>query len=699
MSPVSRRDFVRVVAAVGGGVALGVVLPGCGRTEDGDPVEAWFRFEGGTTVLTIPTTDMGQGTLTSLAMLLAEDLELDWATVQTELAPAHDRYRAGRRQKTAASNSIRSRYDQFRRLGAGLRDLLVAEAAERWQVPVATCTAREGRVYHQASNRSVAYHELAPSLADRRLPLEPRLKPASEFRLIGRSLPRLDTPAKARGAIRYAGDLRLPDMVCATLLRAPRFGDPAPAVDPDRLPQGIRAVPVDDALALVGSSTWAVLEAARRLAPAAPTGSVGGADPLEARLTAALDGPLTWMGDAGPLERGGGEWLVRDYLTPFQAHAQLEPLNCLIALTRTACEIWIGTQEQSETHRQLADLTGLRPHQVTVHTTYVGGSFGRHQEYDLLRPAVAIARETGRPVRLTLNRAEDIRHGFYRAMAAGRLAARLDAGGWPEAIEVRTACPSAFRRFYPEVLSRTGRDPTMLYGLEDPPYAVSRYRAGYADVELGVPVGWMRGVTEVANAFFLESFVDELARAGGQDPLAYRHRLTEKTPRHRAVLEAAADRAGYSGAGSPGRGWGVALWETGRSPVATIVEVEDRGGRLRPRRVTVAVDCGLAINPDGVRSQVEGGVLYALSGAMQEAILVRDGAVVQTGFEDYPVIRMADAPPVEVVIVEGGGPPTGVGEAGSVGVAPALANAWAALTGVRLRRLPLEPSAPASFHT
>lgn len=697
MPPLGRREFIRIASAAGGGVLVSVGLPGC--TPDGTevPAEAWISLRDNEVVLTIPTTDMGQGTLTSLAAVLAEELELDWETVRTELAPAAEVYRVpGAVQKTAASNTIRHRFDQFRRIGAGLRDLLVAHAAERWGVSTDSCRASGGRVEHPASGRVIGYGELFPALAGASLPEHPRLKLPADFRLIGTSLARLDTPGKIRGQLRYAGDLRRPAMVYATLVRSPNFEHSKPDPNPvAALPEGVSLLALGEAVAVVGPTTWSVLRTAAALdPPRGATGDLAQQEGIERQLAEALDAPLKWVTNGPQPSSPSEQWIEADYLTPFQAHAALEPLNCLIDLTPKSCQLWIGTQEQTRCHDLVTRLTGLRRDRVTIHTSYVGGSFGRHQDLDLVAPAVEIAKRVGRPVSLVLGRTDDLRHGFYRAMAMGRLRARLAPDGLPEAVEIRVVAPSTFRRLYPEVLQRARYDRTMVFGLNELAYRIPSLSLGYADLELGVPVGWMRGVTEVANAFFIESFLDEVAHATGRDGLALRLELTRDSPRHHRVLTLAAERAGYRLPAGDGRAFGVSLWSTGGSPAATVVEVEGTRTGTKVRRIVVAVDCGLVVNPDGVRSQIEGGALFGLSGALHERITIQGGGVAESNFHDYRLLRMGETPPVEVHIVPSTEPPTGVGETGTVGVAPALTNAIASLTGRRIRRLPLTDLRP-----
>lgn len=636
----------------------------------------------GVITVVVNHSEMGQGALTGLVALVAEEMAQDLARLAFEFAPADRRYHNALWpvQLTGGSSSIRGEWDRFRRAGAEARAKLLAAAARRWQVASAECRIGDGRVIHPATARALGFGELAPAAAREPAPRRVTLVAPGRFRAIGKPLPRLDIPAMTAGAPLYGIDVALPDMLVATLERCPYAGGRLERFDASaalRIP-GVRAVePIDAGIAVVAEGAHAALRG--REALAAQWSPAAGAAIDNAAIEAALDAALERTGKAAQSRgrakatlAGRTDVIEAEYATPMLAHATIEPMNCVARVNGDECHVWVGTQNQTDTQKAAARASGVPRSRVHVHTTFLGGGFGRRLEADFVEEAVELSRRLGRPVQVIWNRADDLRHDAYRPPHKVRLRARLDAAGLPEAWLAKLAgCALALDMF-------------------DVPYAIPHLRQEHVVVEPPLRVGNWRGVGATQNAFVVEGFIDELAHAACRDPLDYRLALLEDAPRLKGVLERAAEMAGWGAPLPAGRGRGVAAYACFGSYVAQVAEVAvDAAGALRIERVWCALDCGVAVNPDAVRAQIEGGIVQGLSAALKEEVRIENGQVRHSTFADYPILTLPETPAIEVHVAASRERPGGVGEPPVTVVAPAVANALFAAAGVRLRRLPL----------
>ena len=700
----SRRRFLQSGAAAAGGLVLGFHLPAGGRlaraAEGEAAINAWLRIAPDDIItVTVAHSEMGQGVYTSLPMLVAEELEVDWTKVRAEFAPADQVYRNRLFgiQATGGSTSIRSSFDHLRQAGATAREMLRRAAAEAWGVPVEACRAQAGRVVHEASGRAAGYGALAGAAAKLEPPAEVPLKKPGDWGLIGTAVARLDVPAKVDGSAGFGIDVKLPGMLIATVLASPVFGGRLKSVDetPALVVKGVRAVvPLESAVAVVAEGYWPALKGLEALAPVwdeGPHAAMSDAT-IRAELSAALkqDGAVAHNeGDATAALAGADRRLEAAYEVPYLAYATMEPMNATARVTDTGVEVWAPTQGQGPIQHAVAGLLGIAPAQVNVHTTFLGGGFGRRFETDFVVQAVLVSKAVGAPVKLVWSREEDMRQDFYRPAAMARLRAGLNATGEPVAWHVRLAAPSIMSRALPDYV-KDGIDPSSVEGAADSPYAFANQRVEYAMRHFGVPVGFWRSVGNSQNAFFVESFLDELAHAADRDPLAYRLGLLGDHPRHRKVLETAAQAAGWGRAAPEGRFRGIALHESFGSIAAEVAEISVAKGReIKLHRMTCAIDCGRTINPDTVVAQMESGIVYGLTAALFGRITIAAGRVQEGNFDSYPMLDLAQMPEVEVRIVESGAALGGVGEPGTPPAAPALANALFAATGKRIRSLPL----------
>jgi isoquinoline 1-oxidoreductase beta subunit len=660
--------------------ALGA-LP-AGGADGGVMLNPWLRVNRDHSMtLFVDRSEMGQGAITGLAMLVAEELEVPLERLRVEFAPAAPEYANPLigEQLTGGSTSIRAAWDNLRRSTAAARERLITTAAERWKVRRSECGAEAGEVVHHRSGRRVPYAALATAAAAKRAPRAVMLKRRQEFLLIGRSVPRLELPDLALGRAAFALDLTLPNTVDAVLARCPSFGGRVASFDassPLQVPGVIDALEVDGAVAVVAENVPAALAGRDQLriiwdlAGACSLDS----DAVRERLVAALGRRGAKARERGNVERAlARAKLVLDaqYETPYLAHATMEPMNCIAAVSEVACDIWTGTQAQTRAQAVGMKIAGLPRKQVRVHTTYLGGGFGRRLEADYVEEAVRLAKILRRPVRVLWTRADDMQHDFYRPASITAFRAGLDASG---ALSAWLQCIAG---------------PELALGEVDIPYAVRNLREVHIKEELRIPTGYWRSVGASQNAFAIECFVDELAVAAGKDPLEFRLALLEHSPRHRGVLELAAERAGWHRSPAKGTGRGIAVYRSYGSWVAQVAEVSVDGDAWRADRIVCAIDCGIVVNPNAVAAQIEGAVVFGLSAALHGEITLRNGAVEQSGFDDYPILRMRDTPVIEVHIVPSRARPGGVGEPGLPPVAPAVANAVFAATGTRIRRLPL----------
>ena len=708
MSHLDRRSFLASIAAIGGSLVLGFEIPFGTRATHASvgprEITAWIVIEPDETVIIrVAKSEMGQGSFTALPMLVAEELECDWSKVRAEFAPPHENRKRNRvwgNMSTGASRSISASQNDLRRAGATARAMLIAAAAARWNVPMTECTAAQGVISHGPSGRSVTFGAIAAAAADMNAPTQVALKDPKDWKLIGTRQRRFDVPDKITGKPIYAIDVQLPNMLCAAIVQCPVFKGTLKAVDETRLAgmRGIRqVVKLPDAVAVVADSWWRAKKAAEALPVTWDFGdnSEVSSGTIRAQLKAGLGANDARIGRAdGDVERALGQAVKQieaDYAVPFLGHATMEPQNCTAHVTADLVEVWAPTQDGETALAIAADAAGMSPDRVLIHKMMLGGGFGRRGIFqDFVRQAVLIAKAVGQPVKLVWTREEDIRHDFYRPVAMARMIAGLDANGMPIAWKIRTSGQSIIAAVSPRVM-QFGVDRNFLQGLlEDMPYEVPNYLVDFAMRNSHVPVGVWRSVNHSQNAFFKESFVDEMAFAAGLDPYLFRRRLLAKKPRELAVLEAAAKRAGWGASLPSGIFRGMALHNSQSSICAQVVDASvGADGKVRVHRVVSAIDAGHAVNPLTIELQTESAVVFGLTAALYGEITIKDGRVEQANFHDYPMLRLAEMPQVETVIVAGDGW-GGVGETAVPPLAPALCNAIFAGTGKRIRSLPLK---------
>ena len=667
---------------------------------------AFIRINGdGQIILTMPYVEMGQATYTSIPMLIAEELEVDLKQVRLEHAPPNEKLYANPLlgvQATGNSNAIRGAWQPLRQAGAIARTMLVAAAAKRWNVDPASCRAQSGEVLHAATGRRIKYGELAADAARMPVPESVVLKQPKDFKLIGTSAKRLDTPAKVNGTAVYGIDVRPPGVKIATLAQSPVFGGRVKSVDDAaaKSVKGVRQiVRLDDAVAVVADHMGAAKKGLAALViewddgPHAKLTTEDIAGELE-KATQSPGAVAQNVGDTDKAMASAVTKIEAIYQVPFLAHAAMEPMNCTVHVRGDRCEVWVGNQAIARAQATAAKTTGLSLDQVVVHNHLLGGGFGRRLEVDGVTRAVQIAMHVDGPVKVVWTREEDIQHDMYRPYWFDRISAGLDEKGKPVAWDHRFAGSSVIARYLPPAF-KNGLDPDSTEGAIDLAYDLPNMHVEYARVEPpGIPTAFWRSVGPSHNVFVTESFMDELAAAAKQDPVAYRLALLDKTPRAKAVLALAAEKAGW-GQPLPQRvGRGVSVQFVFASYLAQIAEVEvAKDGAVRVRRVVCAVDCGTAVNPDTVRAQIQSAVIFGITAALYGEITLKDGRVEQTNFDTYRIMRIDEAPAIEVYIVQNSEPPGGMGEAGTSAIVPAVTNAIFAATGKRLRKLPVDTTA------
>ena len=703
---VSRRA---VLLAGLGALVVGVHLPGVGRAEgtpydDVDPnLNAFVSIDAdGNIEVFGPSSEMGQGVSTALPMLVAEELDADWSRVRYRHAPADDPYkiRMGplRMQVTGGSRSVMAWYDPLREAGAMARAVLILAAAREWGVHPATCATRASVVHHPETGRQASYGQLADAASRLKAPSRVALKDPEDFTLIGTNVDRLDLPDKVTGRAVFGADVRLPGMVYATAVACPVFGGRVASVDDAAaaaVPGVIAVMPFDDWVAVVADGFWPAKQGANRLRITWDEGD-NHLDTATVRriLVEGLDQPRATKthkrGDPDP-------WLQSDdlfeavYEVPYLDHAPMEPMNCTAHVTGDRCDVWVGTQSQTRAQSAAMKITGLKRSRVHIHTTLLGGGFGRRGNEDFVEQAVTLSHRLGIPVQLQWTREETLRHGFYRPAFAARVRASTSASGRPNAMHLRVCGDNVVHRYVPKVLRRL--PPIQAFASEGlghtNPYRIRNLLVDYVPAALPIPIGFWRSVSYSHNCFFLESAIDELAVAADRDPVELRMELLVDAPRFQTVLQRAAEASGW-GQAPEGRFQGVAIQESFGSLAAEVAEVSVDAGQIRVHRITVAVDCGQVVHPANVEAQMMGGVLYGLSAALYGQITLDGGRVTQSNFHDYPLLRLSEAPEVDVQLVRSPGSPLGgIGEVGTPPVAPAVCNALFRATGRRIRRLPI----------
>jgi isoquinoline 1-oxidoreductase subunit beta len=700
---VSRREFFGMTA--GAVFAYGFHLPVSTATAQSKvgpfTPNAFIRIdEAGVVTFTCSQVEMGQGVYTSLSMIIAEELDADWNRMRVEHAPANEKLYVNPMigvQATGNSNSLRAFWKPLRQAGATARACLVEAAARSWKVPAAECRTEEGKVIHDRTSRTLDYGALIAGAAAVAPPKDVPLKDAATFRLIGRSLQRLDTPDKTNGRAQYGIDARPPGVKVATLTKSPVLGGKVARVDDRRARAiaGVRQVVVlDDLVAVVADHMWAAKQGLAALDVTwndGPNGNVS-TDVIWSRLRAASqrDGAVAKeVGRVGEIF-GKGNVATAEYEMPLLAHATLEPLNCTVHITPTSAEAWTGTQALARAQAAVAKAANLPAAQVTVHNHVIGGGFGRRLDVDMVYDAARIAKQVAGPVKVVWTREEDIRHDYFRPVYHSILSARLEDGriaGWKHKIS-----GSAVVARYLPFAYRNNVDPDGVDAAADMPYDIANYRVEFNREEPpGINTAFWRGVGPNNNVFAIESFIDELARGAGQDPIAFRRSHLDKVPRLQAALDLVKQKSGW-GTPLPERcGRGVSAQAAFGTFVATVVEcaVSDTG-EIELRRVTTAVDTGQPVNPDTIIAQLQGGLTFGLTAALYGEITLKNGRVEQSNFHDYPLLRINQVPPIDVHLIRNGEAPGGIGETGTTSAVPALRNAIYAATGVALRRMPVD---------
>ncbi|WP_189045964.1 xanthine dehydrogenase family protein molybdopterin-binding subunit [Aliidongia dinghuensis] len=716
LAPLSRRFFITAGLSAAGGLAIGVALPesvaafgidaapfkpaGDGKAAE---VNAWILIEpDDSVIIRVAKSEMGEGILTALPMIVAEELECDWTKVRAEYADAHRNFVESKPygpMSTGGSGAVRRSREYLQQAGASARARLIAAAAKQWGVAEAECTARDGKVSHAATKRSLGYGVLASAAAKVALAQEPAIKTPDQYRLIGTPQARFDTPHKINGAAKFGIDTRLDGMLYAAVATCPVFGGTVKAVDDSKVKgrRGIKQiVPIPGGVAVVADSFWRAKEAVGDLVITWDEGAGAGtsSDQFRKDYRAALDGPAAnakHLGDPAGVLAKAAKKIDALYEAPHVAHAAMEPLNATVHVQADRLDAWIGTQDPDGALQRAATAAGMKPEQVFIHNCFLGGGFGRRAINDELTQAVIVAKAVGQPVKLVWTREEDMQHDRYRPQAAIRFKAGFGGDGMPVAWDMRTAVGSISRSLGRDPVT-SGVEPSAVEGLANVPYAVANLNVDCILKNTHVPVMFWRSVGSSQNAFALESFVDEMAVAAGKDPYEFRRALLAGQPDFLKVLDTLAEKGDWSKKLPAGQGRGIAIHESFGTIVGEIVEVAvSPKGEIKVPRVVAVVDCGHVVNPRTVEMQIESAVIYGLTAALYDEITIKDGRVEQANFDEYQMVRFADAPAIETYLaLSGGGKWGGIGEPGTPPIAPALCNAIFAATGKRIRSLPIK---------
>jgi isoquinoline 1-oxidoreductase subunit beta len=700
MNTTTRRDFLKVTAIAGGGLVIGFALPGCSKpaalgTAGGMPV-AWLKIAGDNTItVLVDRSEMGQGVYTSMTQLIAEELEVSPDIIKVVSAPAGAAYAnaALGAQVTGGSTSVREAWEKLRKAGAQARTMLVQAAATHWGVEAGKLKVEAGAVVN--GSERLTYGELAETAAKLPVPKDVKLKPSKDFKVVGKPQKRLDTASKVDGTAEFGLDVKLPGMLYAALAQTPTLGGKAAAIDAtaaEKLPGVKKVIVTSSGVVAIADHYWqarTALAATEISWTAGPNAGLSSAK-MRAGLKAAAARPGKSVrndGDAAGALKGAAKVVRAAYELPLLAHATLEPQNCTADVRADGADIYVGTQIQGVAQATAAAAAGLKPEQVNIHTTLLGGGFGRRLEVDFIPAAVEASKAVGKPVKVIWTREDDMTHDAYRPPAYDEVAGGFDADGKLVAWHMHITSPSVTARMFPSVVESMV-DPFAVEAAQNYPYNVPNVAVDYNQEEIGINVGYWRSVSHALNCFVAESFMDELAHAAGKDPYEFRAALLDKQPRYKRVLDEVAAKADW-GKAPAGHHQGIALMEGYGSVLAQVAEVSVTGGKLKVHKVTCVVDCGQMVNPNIVDQQVESSIVFGLTAALWGEITLANGQVQQKNFDTYRLLRASEMPQVAVHLLESTEPPGGMGEPATALIGPAVANAIFAATGKRLRALPI----------
>ena len=704
-SVVSRRDFLKVSSTAGAGLMIGVFLPVKKRFVDAglvseqsfDPSAFLSINPDNTVTITVARSEMGQRVRTSLPMIIADELGADWSQVNITQADAHpDKYGS---QSTGGSGSVRTSFEKLRKAGAAAREMLIETGANEWNVNKSECTVSNGKVVHSSTGRQLTFGELTKKAANLPIPEDPPLKDMKDFKLIGKSIPGLDTPSLVDGSAQFGMDVKLPNMLYATVFRCPTFGGTVKSFD-SRVAKKIKGVKdifeIKKGVAVIGTNTWAVIKAKRAVNIEWDHGEFVDWDSNRIRNMMQNKGignavVVSEEGNVAQAQKDANDIIEAVYEVPFTYHATMEPMNCVAHVKNGSCEIWVPTQVPQKVQTTIAEALGFPEENITVHVTMLGGGFGRRLRVDYASDAVEISQKTGKPVLMFWTREEDMAHDFYRPTSIHKLSSSMTKKKQTTSWSHRVVSPSVVGQENPE-RSKEALAMSGTYGARNLAYEIPNILIDYVMTNTEVPIGWWRSVYQSQNAFANEGFIDELAYAANTDPYEFRLKLLKDSPRHVGVLKLAAEKAGWGTKLSKGKGRGIAVQNSFGSWAAHVAEVTVKSnGNFSVDRIVSAIDCGIVVHPDGLKMQIEGAIVFALTSTLGGEITIKDGAVEQSNFHEFELLRIDEMPEVEVHIVESTESPGGAGEPGVPPLAPAVTNAIFAATGKRIRSLPIKP--------
>ena len=705
----NRRTFLKVTTVAGGGLLVGCSFSSPKLLSTPNDVKEdlgmWVRIgKDDKITLILPASEMGQQSHTGQAMLVAEELEANWNYIQVVTAPVHSEYKRGSSgQKTGGSSSIMDWWEKLRHVGAGTREMLIEAAAQKWGVPVSECKAKNGEIHHLASGRRLSYGQLADAAAKLSPPDNPTLKSPDQYRFLGKSMPKLHTPARVNGTAQYGIDVRRPGMLFAAVRQSPIFNGKVKSYDESaaKAISGVEAVvPIPNGVAVVADTTWH----AQKGIEAMDVRFVGG-DTLGLNSSIVNEKLMAALDDMGKVDVQAEKVLEVEYEVPYLHHATMEPMNCTADVSADSCEVWVPTQIQDVCMDAAKEVTGFSEDQIQIHTTMLGGSFGRKGTKEYVEQALIISKFIQKPVQVIWSREEDTQHGTYRPASRSRFQVGLDKDGIPVQWENKIAQQSSYMfnevpplrwfNFDPMTYPASVHDGIIFNFPKKHFYNLEGVKMSHTPIDFGVPVGAWRSPPNSINVFYTESVMDELAHLAEIDPLEYRIKFITESPKHKAVLEQVAKQAGWGTPLPEGHGRGIAIndwfpFDEDVTVVAQVAEVSiNNRGKLKVERVDCVIDCGIAVNPDSVKAQMEGSIIMGMSATMFEQITIEKGRVAQSNFDDYRIAKLRDAPEINVTIVESKNNPTGAGEPGTSPVVAAITNAIFAATGKRIRKLPI----------